>query len=292
MNGNSEKEVIVGLYQYNLCIFILAWPDARIDEIVAYLANAGNGTVYSRSQVSERMKELGLIKKVCSTEARQASLPINVLKRRLFWDQTPPFGVRGADRRRLIDIDECGIELQSSNRKYGHMPSGIRVVKPGHYSKDTKLTLLLAIEPGDPQLQPEVRGSIQNPRRWLRILERAGTSTIDFNDFVNYVCNDLVANVPIGEVGNDSRIFLWDNLASHCAPMIHQTVEGHWGHLIIRRPPYMPADGPIGYIFCQLILQLQSRTYFLNNTAELVHEIQNVVTNLQGFDATFNKIGY
>ena len=109
---------------------------------------------------------------------------------------------------------------------------------------------------------------------------------------MNYICNDLQVNIPIGEVGNDSRIFLWDNLASHCAPMIHQTVEGQWGHLIIRRPPYMPADGPIEYIFCQLIVELQSRTFFMNSVVELVHEIQNVVTNLHGFDATFNKIGY
>ena len=51
-------------------------------------------------------------------------------------------------------------------------------------------------------------------------------STIDFSDYMNYICNDLQVNIPIREVGKDSRIFLWDNLVSHCAPMIHQTVEG------------------------------------------------------------------
>ena len=81
-------------------------------------------------------------------------------------------------------------------------------------------------------------------------------------------------------------------MASHCAPMIHQTVEGTWGHLIIRRPPYMPADAPIEYIFCQLIVGLQSRTFYMNNLADLVNQIQNVVTNLNGFDNTFNKLGY
>ena len=67
-------------------------------------------------------------------------------------DEPPPFGIHGAERRCLIDIDECGIELQRSNRKYGHMCAGICVVKPGHYTKDTKLTIMLAVEPGDPQL--------------------------------------------------------------------------------------------------------------------------------------------
>ena len=51
-------------------------------------------------------------------------------------------------------------------------------------------------------------------------------------------------------------------------------------------------DGPIEYIFCQLVTELRSRTFYLNNVAELVHEIQLIISNLQGFDSTFNKIGY
>ena len=54
----------------------------------------------------------------------------------------------------------------------------------------------------------------------------------------------------------------------------------------------MPADAPIEYIFCQLIVGLQSRTFYMNNLADLVNQIQNVVTNLNGFDNTFNKLGY
>ena len=290
MTGMSERQVITGIDQYHMSLFLLAWPEARLDEIIAFIANAGDGTVFSRSQVSERMKHLGLTKKVGSTEARQASRPINVLKRQLFWNERPPFGVNGAHRRRLIDIDECGIEIQSTNRKYGHMPNGIRVVKPGHYSKDTKLTILLGIEAGDPDLPPEVLGSIQNPRKWLRILEKAGTTTNDFNDFVEYICDDLIEYHPNQQ--NTNRIFMWDNLSCHCSPLIHQTVEGHFGHLIIRRPPYMPADAPIEYVFCQMIVGLQTRTFFINDLPELINTIQNVVTNLHGFNELFNKLGY
>ena len=78
------------------------------------------------------------------------------------------------------------------------MCAGICVVKPGHYTKDTKLTIMLAVEPGDPQLQPEIRGSVQNPRRWLQILEKAGISKLDANDYLNYICDDLNTNVPLG----------------------------------------------------------------------------------------------
>ena len=292
MTGNGDRRVIVGLEQFNLVLFLLAWPDAWLDEIIAYIANTGNGRVYSRSQVSRRLKELGLTKKVGSTEARQASLPINRFKREQFWNMNLPFGVNGCDRRRLIDIDEIGIELQRTNRKYGHSFAGVRVVKPGHYSRDTKITVILAVEAGDPALAPAVRGSVENPRRWLRIMVKAGTTTIDFNDFLVTICEDLQNNHPIGMNGNHSRVFLWDNLSSHCSPIIHQTVEGDFGHLIVRRPPYKPSDAPIEYIFCSLICELQSRTFTTNNVNELIHAIQLVVANLSGFDNTFNKLGY
>ena len=88
------------------------------------------------------MHKLGLTKKVGSTETKQASLPVNMFKREAFWTNDLPFGINGCERRRFIDVDECGIELQRKNRKYGRCLSGIRVVKPGHYSKDTKLTIL------------------------------------------------------------------------------------------------------------------------------------------------------
>ena len=292
MTGNRDRNVIVGLDQFNLVLFLLAWPDARLDEIIAYIANAGNGKVYTRGQVTKRLKELGMTKKVGSTEARQASLPINIFKREQFWNMPVPFGVDGCERRRLIDVDEIGIEIQRSNRKYGHSFTGVRVVKPGHYSRDTKLTVILAVEAGDPELAPEVRGSIDNPRRWLRIMVKPGTTTLDFNDFLVSVCQEIQNNHPIGMIGNHSRVFLWDNLRSHCSPIIHQTVEGEYGHIIIRRPPYKPSDAPIEYVFCHLICELQGRTYNINNLNELIHSIQLVVTNLRGFNNTFNKLGY
>ena len=95
MTGNKERTVITGLDQYNLILFLLAWPEARLDEIIAFLANAGNGRVYTRSQVSTRMIELGITRKVGSTEAKQASLPINLFKREQFWTMPTPFGVNG-----------------------------------------------------------------------------------------------------------------------------------------------------------------------------------------------------
>mmetsp|Transcript_16018 Transcript_16018/g.20331 ORF Transcript_16018/g.20331 Transcript_16018/m.20331 type:complete len:126 (+) Transcript_16018:152-529(+) len=123
-------------------------------------------------------------------------------------------------------------------------------------------------------------------------MNKAGTTTYEFNDFVEMICNNLNTYQPPGQVGNQSRIFMWDNLSSHCAPLIHTTVEGNFSHLIIRRPPYKPRDAPIEYLFCQLICALQRRTYQINNLADLTHQIQNVIGNLHGFNNLFGSAGY
>ena len=85
---------------------------------------------------------------------------------------------------------------------------------------------------------------------------------------------------------------MWDNLASYCSAIIHQTVEGDFNHIIVRRPPYKPSDAPIEYIFCSLICELQGRCFDHNNLNELIHSIQVVVTSLTGFNNTVDKLGY
>ena len=192
----------------------------------------------------------------------------------------------------MIDIDECGIEVQRVNRRRGRGGVGIRIVRPGHYSRDTKLTLILGVEPGDPALPPHINGSTTNPRRWYRIMLKAGTTAFEFNDFVEMVCNDLQNHPPPAQNGNHNRVFLWDNLSSHCAPLIHQTVEGTFNHQIVRRPPYRPRDAPIEYVFCQLITGLQLCTFNINNLVDLVQQIQFVITNLNGFNNLFGSLGY
>ena len=70
----------------------------------------------------------------------------------------PRFVVANAERRSFLDTDECGLELQSCNRGEGYAYSGVRVVKPGNYCRDTKISVILTIEPGDARLPPHVFG--------------------------------------------------------------------------------------------------------------------------------------
>ena len=105
-----------------------------------------------------------MIRKKSSTDAKQAYTPINLFKRHLFFNSGFPTGVQGLPRKLLIDIDECGLMLMIANRNFGHAMKHLRVRKKGNYCRDTKVTVILAIEPGDPELPDHVVGSVQNPR--------------------------------------------------------------------------------------------------------------------------------
>ena len=152
--------------------------------------------------------------------------------------------------------------------------------------------MILAIEPGDPRLPPHIHGSIQRPRRWLRINIIAGTSAVEFNDFLIEILDDLDNN-PLPGVPPEGKVFLWDNLRSHLTPMIYNTVAVRAaGHTINPRPPYRPWVGPIEFIFCQLADRLRQRCHLIHSIPDLVHQIQIVVPELTGFDNTFAHCGY
>ena len=299
MTGNKEKEKLVGAGQMLLVIFLYAFPDAHADEIATFIWNE-SGELYDLPTISKRLKELHMTKKRASTEAYQAYTPANLLRARWFWEQPPPLGVFQISRRRLIDIDEAGFELTRVNRKYGHSITSVRIRKQGHYTRDTKLTVILAIEPGDPTLPANISGSMQNPRRWIRVNDSAGTSAVEFANFCDIICTNIEQNPSGPNDGN--RIMMWDNLSSHLSPHVTQVVEGRnqipnnptfW--TIVRRPPYQPKFGPIEYIFCELACELKKIAQANWDTAKLRQEIFNIAARIGrggAFDRTFEHCGY
>ena len=112
----------------------------------------------------------------------------------------------------LIDVDEFGVTIERCNRKKGWALKVFRVRKDGHYGHGQKITVLFAIEPGDPTLPPHVYDSIQWPQRWIKCVRNIGTSTNTFRDFCEYICNDIEVNGIPGT--DDQRIFIWDNLST------------------------------------------------------------------------------
>jgi hypothetical protein len=255
--GNTERGAIVGNDLLLLCICLYAYPTASKDELATFIANQG-GDIYTRQDISKRLADLELSKTIASTEAYDAFTPRNRLRAELFWTRAPPLGVVGIQTRRLIDFDEFGMSLNKCNTKYGHSHTTIRIRKPGHYTRTTNITVLVAVESGDPILPPGVDGSIGNPRRWITVLDRGGTTSIVFAAFCDKVLTDIEQHPAPGDV-DDVRYPIWDNLASHHTALVSQTVEGRPSpntFIIVPRPPYQPKFGPIEYVICEIAAEL------------------------------------
>ena len=293
--GNKARATIVGRDQFYLALFLTAYPDASADEIALFIYNE-TGSVYSRPDISKRMKDLELTKKIASTEAYQAFEPRNLLRERLFWTRGPPLGVRGVHRYKLLDWDEFGVAMENMATKYGHSHTSIRIRKPGHYCRNTKLTVLFAIEPGDPSLPPQMEGSIQKPRRWIRVTRLAGTSAETFASFADEVCTSIETNRIPGT--DDHRVNLWDNLNSHHSPIVAQTVEARNAGTrfsIVPRVPYQPKIGPIEYKICDLVTAVRDQArkeWDVNDLEQAIHRVAATLGMNGGFDRSFDHCGY
>ena len=291
----SERTMLVGLDQLNLVIFIIAHPDALLDEMAIHLYNEGSDHIYRRDTLSKRLRELQITEKKASTEAYQALSPENQLRVSVFWNRGPPLGVYGLPCFKLIDVDEFGLTLEKCNRTNGWALKCTRVRKDGYYKEGNKLTALIAIKPGDPRLQAHVRGSVQNPRRWSRCIQNRGTSNIVFADFCELMCSDIDVNPVVGSDTDDHRIFLWDNLSSHHSAYVNQTVTGRTGQnqfTIVPHPPYQPKFGPIEYIIYNLTHNVHMRKGTHWTAARLEQEVQAVVNRIGPFEDTFRHCGY
>ena len=66
-----------------------------------------------------------------------------------------PNGIADVEVDDLIDIDEMGLVLESSNRKFGKTVRGLRADQKGKYNRGVKMNFLAAI-----------CGDSNDPMRW------------------------------------------------------------------------------------------------------------------------------
>ena len=179
MTGNLPQRDLSGKYLFLLVLYKFMWPHASYLECIAFIANeSADAKIFDKTAVSNVLRRLGYTQKVTSTVAYQAFTEDNMLRRHLFWTEPYPVGVRGTRRRRLIDSDEFGVHLNSANKKYGSSPKGLKIRKPGNYDRGTfKLTVILAVEAGDPTINNALVGLVALPRVWVRMTEEAGTTS-------------------------------------------------------------------------------------------------------------------
>jgi hypothetical protein len=109
------------------------------------------------------LAELDITKNKTSTEAYQVQGEDVQFHLWSFWNCPSPLGIFGVPSRNLIDVNEFGITLEKCNRIGGCMFKVFCVRKDWHYHHGAKITVLFAIEPGDPRLLPHVRGNVQHP---------------------------------------------------------------------------------------------------------------------------------
>jgi transposase len=212
--GNRPRMTVVGVDLLNLVTYITASPDATLDEMAAFIYNKG-GNLYSHQAISNRLKDLDVTRKKASTEEYQTQRPDVEFRVWSVWNCPPPAGVLGVPRRKLIDFDEFGVSLEKCNRAGGWAVKVLRVRKDGYYHHGAIIPVIFAIEPGDPQLPPHVRGSVGCVRA-------TGTTANIFRDFCNYVCRDIETNNILGT--DFHQILIWRRITAGTYTTRWQTV--------------------------------------------------------------------
>ena len=121
--GNSRATVLHNHDLFLLSLYRLAYPKAMASEINAFMYNTNYGSLnfrfYSASQITIAKQRIGLTRKTGSTTAYQAFLPINKQNRWMFWNLPYPLGIADIRRQDMIVLDECGIELSTTDRSIG-----------------------------------------------------------------------------------------------------------------------------------------------------------------------------
>jgi transposase len=235
-----------------LRVLTLARPDLRREEARQALLET-TGRTYSLSTISRRWRTLGFTHKRLRKYARNR----DEQRRVNFWVNPPDnlprgvAGVFGVPTWSMIDIDECGIQLQECDRTFGHAPKGRRAMMPGWVCAEavdfvnalnrfcppqpsrtnTKFNLLLAID------------TLTGPVAWW--IYPANT---DANVFAFFVTEYLLPRLTAGV----QRTVLWDNLSAHFTGDVATNALAAAGHRVVARPSYSPDMAPIESAFSKV----------------------------------------
>ena len=119
MTGNQSRVILTGLDQFLLSVCIFLHPRSTADKQATFIIANGGARAYNHPDISRRLKELGVTRKLCALEAHQAFTPRNLLRARLFWTEGPRLGVLGVPRYQLTDTDEAKFNLSKCETRRG-----------------------------------------------------------------------------------------------------------------------------------------------------------------------------
>ena len=182
-----------------------------------------------------------------------------------------------------------GIVISEACANYGHTVKNCRVRKLGNYGRGQfKITLIMAIEAGDPELEADKLGSVDLPRIFYHLCTDAGTSTKSYLDFLKYDVMDKF------DENERQCIIMHDNLSSHKSPEVAEAVYER-GHRVKSRVPYRPHEAPIEWAFDQIGCEIRNRWAVIENETQLIDHVHDIIKTRQGlggFADTFRNCGY
>ncbi|EJK47066.1 hypothetical protein THAOC_34243 [Thalassiosira oceanica] len=274
--GNKQtRREVNGVDLYNLALFRKCYPKAYIDEVRAYVHNRNpTNKPYSKSQIYRAEERLGLTRKAGSTTSTKAYLPINLQKRRQYWNEPYPLGIRGVCTSDVIDLDEARFTLTSQNRKRGKTATFHRCDSQGMYRKGEPGTNLLCAVGGD--------GA--TPISYHEQYSAGGTDLWRFYSYMLALLDHLHTRHP-----GRPFVFTMDNLNIHKHPAIRFLIYSR-GHRLVFRAPYWSCDGPIEYVFNTVQLQLQSPEF--HNRIDSVDALEDAIDVILGRMATLSFRNY
>ena len=272
----AEREIL-GRPLEQLALFWVVHPKGTYAEARAHLFNIDPSVdPYSDSQVHRAKVLLDLRRKRASTTAEQAYTLRNLTLRHSYWNDPPPAGMVGVDVEDLIDIDETGFKLESSNRKYGYAVRELRCSDTGAYGAGRKVNFLMAISGAR-------HGAAM---RWFDIWEGGGTTLHRFADFIDMILDDLDELHP-----GRSFVFTMDNLNVHLNPYIQTAIIAR-GHRVVYRAPYWPVDGAIEYVFNTIHSRLMEYYNRIADLQELRNRIVLIAGQIENFHDYFIHVGF
>jgi len=276
--GNSRKDGIHGFPVILLAAYRMYYPKATRYECIAFLWRSYGSTlthprVYSLNDVTEAENALGINRKKGSTTAHQAYTHRNLLKRDRFWTLPYPDGIADISRDDMIDIDECGLKLETANRRHGKGALSRRVRERGNYGHGINHTLIFAISGAPAGL------------RWANF-STAGTNIGLFHTFIL----QILASIGIGTPGN-RKCFTMDNYIAHHNPLILNAIIAA-GHRYVFRAPYYPVDGPIEYVFNTIEFALAYRHHEIKTVNDLQQHVFAIIRLIPNFVNYFINVGF
>lgn len=166
--------------------------------------------LYSNSQVCYAEKKIELMRKRASTTAHQAYFPRNLMLHKMYFTTYYPTGILDVNINDMIDINEMGLYLETTNRKLGKTIRGMRADNEGNYNRDEKSNILAAMAADG-----------NDAMRWMETWTGEGTTIIRFLHFICQICDTLEEQHP-----QRSFCFTIDNLNVHKnAMVIHEILS-------------------------------------------------------------------